>query len=100
MESKTSVVAYTNEAADSKGVEIDVGLFNGMFMNAGYAYTDAQYKDFNSSSQSNANAGNRVRYAPKHLLNYGHDNRWKSGLGLGMNHVSENFTQSNFLPTP
>ena len=90
-------------AADSKGVEIDVqaALFNGMFINAGYAYTDAQYKDFNSSSQSNANAGNRVRYAPKYLLNIWAQydipvgNLEGLGLGLGMNHVSENFTQSN-----
>ena len=84
-------------------VEIDVqaALFNGMFINAGYAYTDAQYKDFNSSIQSNANAGNRVRYAPKHLLNLWAQydipvgNLEGLGLGLGMNHVSENFTQSN-----
>ena len=51
--------------------------------------------------ESNANAGNRVRYAPKHLLNL-----WAQydipvgyleglGFGLGMNHVSEDFTQSN-----
>ena len=90
-------------AADSKGIEIDaqVTLFAGMFTNVGYAYTDAQYKDFDSSSQSNANAGNRVRFAPKHMFNFWTQydvslgNLRSLGLSLGMNHVSENFTARN-----
>ncbi|MDE2736291.1 MAG: TonB-dependent receptor [Gemmatimonadota bacterium] len=90
-------------AADSKGVEIDfqAAPVNGMHMNAGYAYTDAQYKGFDSSDQTNPNAGNRVRYAPKHLLNFWAqydvpvENLRGLGLGLGMNHVGENFTARN-----
>ena len=90
-------------AADSKGVEIDVQSdpVNGMQVNAGYAYTDAQYKDFYSSNQTNSNAGNRVRFAPKHLLNIwvrydvSFGNLRGLELGLGMNHVGENFTARN-----
>ncbi|MEO1254721.1 MAG: TonB-dependent receptor, partial [Bacteroidota bacterium] len=87
--------------ADSKGVEFEVSSSptEGLSINAGYAYTDTEIRDFDSD-EVNENAGNRIRFAPDHLanvwINYQVQRGLLKGFGLstGLNHTGENFTSA------
>ena len=89
-------------SADSQGLEVEVSSSpaDGLTLNAGYAYTDIEIRDF-EGDEENPRAGNRIQYAPDHLANLWANYQVQSGLlkgfGLsaGLNHTGENFTNAD-----
>ncbi|ACF13468.1 TonB-dependent siderophore receptor [Chloroherpeton thalassium ATCC 35110] len=85
-------------AADSKGVEVDLLLNYNEIVNVtfSYSFNEAKYLDYDTDDASNSNEGNYIKFAPKHMLKM-----WATcnvgygfGTGLGINHVSENYTNA------
>ncbi|MCH2225928.1 MAG: TonB-dependent receptor, partial [Crocinitomicaceae bacterium] len=89
--------------ADSKGVELDVVVepVKGMYIKAGYTYTDARIRTADIDTLQVIKAGNKLAYAPDHManlwVNYEVQTSFLKGLGIGagMNVVSENYTSAN-----
>ncbi len=88
--------------ADSKGIEADIQYMptEGLNIKAGYAYADARVRAFDEEALQATRAGNKLRFAPEHLVN-----AWVSydiqedklkglGFGSGINITSANYTDS------
>ncbi len=68
---------------ESKGFEADLETIPSANwrLNGGYAFTDAQFNDFEVSVGENLR-GNTPSYAPRHTLNVWAGYEWPSGLGV------------------
>ena len=68
---------------ESKGFEADLETIPAANwrLNAGYAFTDAQFNDFEVSEGENLR-GNTPSYAPRHTFNIWAGYEWPSGLGV------------------
>jgi len=68
---------------ESKGFEADLSTIPAANwrLNAGYAFTDAQFNDFEVSEGENLR-GNTPSYAPRHTFNIWAGYEWPSGLGV------------------
>ncbi|MCH2223663.1 MAG: TonB-dependent receptor [Crocinitomicaceae bacterium] len=90
-------------SADSKGFEIDLESepLKGLYIKAGYAFTDARVRAYELDSLQKINSGNKLRFAPEHMVNvwmsYEFTDGFVKGLGVGagMNYVSDNYTDSD-----
>jgi len=88
--------------ADSKGIELDVEYtqLKGLYIKVGYAFVDARVRAFDDESLQATRAGNKLRYAPDHLVNawasYEFQNSGLKGFGLGsgLNYTGENYTNT------
>ncbi|MEM9389856.1 MAG: TonB-dependent receptor [Bacteroidota bacterium] len=88
-------------SADSKGLEFEASAspVEGLTLNAGYAYTDIQIRDFDGD-EDNPLAGNRIAYAPDHLANFWANYQMPKGLfqgvgiSIGFYHTGENYTNA------
>ena len=89
--------------ADSKGIELDIQYtpVKGLYIKAGYAYVDARVRAFDSESLQSTKAGNKLRFAPDHLLNGWVNYEFQKGimrgigLGSGINFTGANYTNSS-----
>ena len=68
---------------ESKGFEADLETIPAANwrLNGGYAFTDAQFNDFEVSLGNNLR-GNTPSYAPRHTFNFWAGYEWPSGLGV------------------
>nr|WP_299382223.1 TonB-dependent siderophore receptor [Allomuricauda sp.] len=88
--------------ADSKGVEVDIEYtpIKELYIKAGYAYADARVRAFDEASLQATRAGNKLRFAPEHLLNGWASYEFKEGkikgfgFGSGINFTGANYTDS------
>lgn len=88
--------------ADSKGMEVDIQYtpLSGLYIKAGYAYVDARVREYDEETLQTTTAGNKLRFAPEHMLNgwvsYDFQNEALKnfGIGSGVNYTGANYTNS------
>ncbi|WP_435263079.1 TonB-dependent siderophore receptor [Tenacibaculum sp. nBUS_03] len=87
--------------ADSKGVEFDIEYtpLKNIYLKAGYSFTEAKIRAYDTSDSQLKKEGNTLPFTPKHLANMWLNYELKNGLGFGIggNYTSDNFTNSNNL---
>ena len=85
--------------ADSKGVEFDIEYtpLKNIYIKAGYAFTEAKIRAYDTSDSQTKKEGNALPFAPKHLANMWLNYELKDGLGFGIggNYTSNNYTNSS-----